>query len=578
MTAGAVRAGRRGGGVAAAGRQRQRAAAEDEPASERRCDGVMSTLPEHRYRPCVAELLAAAGGAVATGRRCVRSCVCGRAAGRSARRWRRPPPSGSVGQQREADARDLQIARRRGAVDLRLRQQQARVRELELRRQALADSAARRSRRRAPPAGWCRRSPPIGARRATSVGAGAGVGRGRRAPGPAQAAPASSTPARAMALVGLDAAAVEDRQRHADAERPVLAPVRRSRAPRPDSRRARSRSWNAMAGFRCATRDGHRLLGDLHARCRPGRPPVRSRGAASRFGLRQRRRQSAPAAPARWSSRSAASCERLVERQVEQLLQPQIGDVAAFARAHDGRLQRVARDLGAQQLELGDAGPRRAGRCVTARATRRPGRSVSSAIDDQPVGERGIVERLGDVECDLRLRRVEVQAGAVAASRGLRFLRLDAAAGYRGPGRTTRRGDRRWPGRTAGSRNRRRRPDRCPGRSVSKRPSNSDFSVRSYEAAPNQLRHPLAARQRLAPAGPATRRLRQSAIRSLRTSASPSASSSVSTRAPVGAACGAAGGGAAAGDGAWAATADDAASAAARDVATKWTDRRWPRW
>ncbi len=55
----------------------------------------------------------------------------------------------------------------------------------------------------------------------------------------------------------------------------------------------------------------------------------------------------------------------------------------------------------------------------------------------QPIGQRGVVERLGDVQGILRLADVTSAAALSLPKRGLPLLRLDASRRHRAPARTT---------------------------------------------------------------------------------------------------------------------------------------------
>ena len=117
----------------------------------------------------------------------------------------------------------------------------------------------------------------------------------------------------------------------------------------------------------------------------PSRAPRRTARAAAAWRRRDRRR-----------ARAGASA-----RHLEQLTQTEIRDVAIGLATNDDGALVVARDLRAQQLELRlTAGVERELHLIEGRRGLRVG---GLGNRHEPVAQRGVVERLRDVERELRL-------------------------------------------------------------------------------------------------------------------------------------------------------------------------------
>ena len=171
--------------------------------------------------------------------------------------------------------------------------------------------------------------------------------------------------------------------------------------------------------------DRHAFLAHLDAeiRLRDGRAQARRRRRLG-FGQpgREPRRRGQPRIV-----ELGGELDRLPERQIDQLLEPEVGDVAVVAGADARRLQRVAIDLGAQQLELRDQAGLALGARLLQRARRLRQRLVGDAED--PIGQRRVVERLRHVERELGLGLPDRQRRRFAAEPRLALERALAAAG-----------------------------------------------------------------------------------------------------------------------------------------------------
>ena len=149
---------------------------------------------------------------------------------------------------------------------------------------------------------------------------------------------------------------------------------------------------------------------------------ARAGGPAPRIGGRASASVAAAAAPRRriGLERSSTSRQRIVERDLEQLLEAQVGDVAIAPRLDERRPLVVARDLRAQQVELrhvADLAPEL--RLLEHELGLRERRLRDR---DETVGERRVEVGLGDVELHLRALRFDSRCCAERswASRCLR--------------------------------------------------------------------------------------------------------------------------------------------------------------